>query len=109
MKLAVCIIHNRDKNRLFDALLKGGFKFTIISSSGGFLREGNTTLICGVEESEIINFKSIVSENCSSREQVVNVAAYEGTVGGPIFGSPIKVNVGGAVLFFLEVSEFGRV
>ena len=29
MKLVVCIIHNRDKNRVTDKLIEAGFKFTV--------------------------------------------------------------------------------
>ena len=57
MKLAVCIVHNRDKGRLTDELLKAGFKFTVIGSTGGFLREGNTTILIGSEEEELPQLK----------------------------------------------------
>ena len=57
MKLAVCIIHNRDKGKIIDELVKAGFKFTIIGSTGGFLREGNTTILMGVQDDEVADLK----------------------------------------------------
>lgn len=107
MKLVVCIVHNRDRNRLSDELVKSGFKFTVIGSTGGFLREGNTTMLVGMEDSEVEAFKQIVQDNCCMREQVVNVAPYEATTAA-YMASPVKVPVGGAVMFVMEVGDFVR-
>jgi uncharacterized protein YaaQ len=53
MKLVIAVIHNRDKGRVVDTLLESQFKFTQVASTGGFLREGNTTLLIGVEDSQL--------------------------------------------------------
>ncbi|HSI73504.1 MAG TPA: cyclic-di-AMP receptor [Fimbriimonas sp.] len=108
MKLAVCIIHNRDKGRVTDELVKSGFKFTVIGSTGGFLREGNTTILIGVEEGEISTLKKVIEQNCQSREQLVNVMPYEAAPPGAFIPSPVKVPVGGAVMFLLDVEQFHR-
>jgi uncharacterized protein YaaQ len=108
MKLAVCIVHNRDKSRVTDELVKAGFKFTVIGSTGGFLREGNTTILIGVEEAEIATLKKVVEQNCQSREQLVNVMPYEAAPPGAFIPSPVKVPVGGAVMFLLNVEQFHR-
>jgi uncharacterized protein YaaQ len=108
MKLVVCVVHNRDRNRLSDELVKSGFKFTVIGSTGGFLREGNTTLLAGVEHEELASLQEIVKANCCTREQVVNAAPYEGSPGVAFIASPVRVQVGGAVMFVLEVDEFAR-
>lgn len=108
MKLAVCIVHNRDRNKLTDEMLKAGFKFTVIGSTGGFLREGNTTLLTGVEDEEIATLKDIVQTCCKAREQMVNVMPFEAAPPGAFIPSPVKVPVGGAVVFILDVNEFVR-
>lgn len=108
VKLAVCIIHNRDKGRVTDELVKSGFKFTVIGSTGGFLREGNTTILIGVEEGEISTLKKVIEQNCQSREQLVNVMPYEAAPPGAFIPSPVKVPVGGAVMFLLDVEQFHR-
>ncbi len=108
MKLAVCIVHNRDKGKVIDELVQAGFKFTIIGSTGGFLREGNTTFLIGVQESEIQNLKQLIAANCQSREQLLNVAPFETNPTAAFTSSAIKVPVGGAVLFLLPVEEFER-
>jgi uncharacterized protein YaaQ len=108
MKLAICIVHNRDRNKLTDEMLKAGFKFTVIGSTGGFLREGNSTLLIGVEEELVPALKEIVQASCKAREQMVNVMPFEAAPPGAFIPSPVKVPVGGAVLFFLDVDEFVR-
>jgi uncharacterized protein YaaQ len=106
MKLVTCIIHNRDKNRVTDKLIEAGFKFTIIGSTGGFLREGNTTFLIGTEPSEVDALMVLFKENCCAREQIVNVGSME-TPGG-LMGAPVKVPVGGAVVFVMDVERFER-
>ncbi len=108
MKLAVCIIHNRDKGKIIDELVKAGFKFTIIGSTGGFLREGNTTILMGVQDDEVADLKELISANCQSREQLLNVAPFEANPTAAFTPSAVKVPVGGAVLFLLPVEEFER-
>lgn len=107
MKLVVAIVHNCDRNAVTEQLVNAGFKFTIIGSTGGFLREGNTTFLCGVEPHEIEVIMSVFRDNCSSREQIVTVSPMDGA-GGAFLGAPIKVPVGGAVVFVLPVEGFER-
>ncbi len=91
-----------------DRLLQEGFKFTVIGSSGGFLREGNTTVLIGIEEERLSDLENAVAQNCSSREQYVNVGSMEAAPPGAFVASPIKVQVGGAIFFLLNVEKFDR-
>lgn len=108
MKLVVCVVHNRDRNRLTDEMVKSGFKFTIIGSSGGFLREGNTTILVGVEEPDLAKLKSVIQENCEQREQMVNVAPFDSGAPGGLLPNPVRVPVGGAVMFVMDVEQYCR-
>jgi uncharacterized protein YaaQ len=108
MKLAICILHNRDRNRISDELTRAGFKFTVLSSTGGFLREGNTTLMVGLNDDEVTTLRELMSEFCSSREQMLNVASYEANPTAALLAAPVKVPVGGAVMFLMPVEEFHR-
>jgi len=108
VKLAVCIVHNRDKGRVTDELVRAGFKFTIIGSTGGFLREGNTTYLIGVEEPELAELQRVFKDNCQSRDQLVNVMPYEAAPPGAFIPNPVKVPVGGAVMFVMNVEQFNR-
>ncbi len=108
VKLLICIVHNRDKGKIVDELVRAGFKFTIIGSTGGFLREGNTTFLIGVEEEELPAVLKLISQNCKTREQLVNVTPIEAAPPGAFIPSPVKVPVGGAVVFVLDVARFER-
>jgi uncharacterized protein YaaQ len=108
VKLAVCIVHSRDKGKITDELVRAGFKFTVIGSTGGFLREGNTTFLIGIEDDEMDALYAVVEQNCQTREQVVNVMPFEAGPQGGFMASPVKVPVGGAVVFLLPVEQFRR-
>ncbi|MCU0317348.1 MAG: cyclic-di-AMP receptor [Fimbriimonadaceae bacterium] len=109
MKLVVCVVHNRDKSKMTESLIRAGFKFTVIGSTGGFLREGNTTMLIGVSEDELPALKEVIRENCETRDQMVNVMPFEAAPPGAFIPSPVKVQVGGAVAFVMNVDEFYRV
>jgi uncharacterized protein YaaQ len=108
VKLVVCVVHNRDRGVITDELIKAGFKFTIIGSTGGFLREGNTTLLVGVQDEELESIRAIIESNCSAREQIVNVGSFEPAAPGAFVPSPVRVPVGGAVMFVLDVEQYHR-
>lgn len=91
-----------------DELVRAGYKFTILGSVGGFLQESNATLLVGCQEGEIEGLKAILAEHCHTREQMVNVPAMETGPQGGFISSPVKVTVGGAVMFVLPVEEFAR-
>ena len=52
-KLIIAIIRDNDAVAVTDALIAGSFRVTRIASTGGFLRQGNTTLIVGVEGDKV--------------------------------------------------------
>jgi uncharacterized protein YaaQ len=87
-------------------LVKAGFKFTVIGSTGGFLREGNTTILVGAEDTQVEVLEALIKENCQSREQLVNVMPFEASPPGAFIPSPVKVPVGGAVMFVMPVEQF---
>jgi uncharacterized protein YaaQ len=53
MKLVLAIIQKAHTDLVLDALTEGGFRATRLASTGGFMREGNTTLIIGVEDEQV--------------------------------------------------------
>jgi uncharacterized protein YaaQ len=53
MKLVLAIIQKAHSDQVLDALTDGGFRATRLASTGGFRREGNTTLIIGVDDPQV--------------------------------------------------------
>ena len=50
MKLVVTIVQDKDSNRLSNAFIESDIRATKLSSTGGFLRSGNTTFLIGIED-----------------------------------------------------------
>ena len=53
MKMIITIIKDNDTDSLIKALTSENFRVTTIASTGGFLRSGVSTLLCGVEDSQL--------------------------------------------------------
>ena len=52
-KLIIAIIRDSDDAAIMDALVAANFRATRIASTGAFWRQGNTTLIIGVEAEKV--------------------------------------------------------
>ena len=60
MKLVVAIVQKEDAGTLIDALTEKGYRATRINTAGGFLKEGNATVLVGVEDSAIDEVLSLI-------------------------------------------------
>jgi uncharacterized protein YaaQ len=109
VKLVVAVIHEKDQRHVQDSLLESGFQFTNVASTGGFLREGNVTLMIGVDEDQIDPLIAVIRESCQTREQYVNVMPPTMEPVGTVIPSPVKVVVGGAIVFVLDVERFEKI
>ncbi|NLJ90001.1 MAG: hypothetical protein GX323_03800 [Clostridiales bacterium] len=105
MKLIYVIVRNSDSSHLLEELNKKGFYVTKLSSTGGFLREGNTTLMIGTDEDKVDEVISIVKKEVGPRQQMLanpgNHANFE--------SSQVMVSIGGATIFVTEVERFERI
>lgn len=107
MKLLVAIVQDADLNPLIDELTENKFRLTRLSSTGGFLKAGNTTLLIGVEENELDFALKIIEKNCKQREITTSLLTV--TMPGDAFiPYPLEVKVGGATVFVLDVEQFVR-
>ena len=106
MKLILAVVQDKDVNRLMDALSEVDFKTTKLSSSGGFLKEGNTTLMIGCDDEHVDQALEVIRDNCSHREQMVAPISPMGGNADSYIPKPVKVEVGGATCFVLPVDSF---
>ena len=60
MKMIVAIITEADAENTIEVLHQRQFQVTRIDSSGGFLREGNSTLIIGCPEKDIDSVMELI-------------------------------------------------
>jgi uncharacterized protein YaaQ len=108
MKLVVAIVHNEDAGALVDALLEREHRATRLHSSGGFLKQSNTTVIVGVDEAQVDEVIAIVRDNCHARTQIVNPMPPIMEPGEFFMPYPLEVEVGGATVFVLPVERSER-
>lgn len=105
MKLIMAIVSSDDSREVLERLTKAGYRATVISTTGGFLREGNTTIFLGVEDARVTQAIEIVRTVCRRRTQWVSpLPTLEGP--GLEMAEPIEVSVGGAVMFVMNVEQF---
>lgn len=69
MKLVLAIVTNQAADNITDALLAAGFRATRLASTGGFRREGNTTLMMGVEDEDVEPVLAIVRSGALTAPQ----------------------------------------
>ncbi|TCS94327.1 cyclic-di-AMP receptor [Hazenella coriacea] len=106
MKLIVAVVQDKDSHRLNQALIKANIRVTKLSSTGGFLKAGNTTFMIGVEEERLEETIQIIRDNCKSRKELISPLAPMGANVDPYVLEPVEVEVGGATVFVLPVDRF---
>jgi uncharacterized protein YaaQ len=108
MKLVTAIVHAEDAGALVDALLEKEYRATRLNSSGGFLKQGNATIIIGVDDDQVDAVLQLISANCHARKQFVNPMPPIMEPGEFYMPYPVEVEVGGATVFVLPVERFER-
>lgn len=106
MKLIMAVVQDKDSNRLVNALSEKDFQSTKLASTGGFLKEGNTTLMIGCKDENVDQVLDIIKTNCSNREQMVAPISPMGGNADSYIPNPVKVEVGGATVFVLPIESF---
>ncbi len=108
MKLIIAVVQDKDSNKLITALSSKNFQTTKLATTGGFLKEGNTTLMVGCEDEHVDEALAIIKDNCSQREQMVAPISPMGGNADSYIPKPVKVEVGGATVFILPIESFFR-
>lgn len=109
MKLIIAVVQDKDAPRFVGQLVKAGFRATKLASTGGFLKEGNTTLLVGVEDGQVETVLDLVRASCRSREQLVTPLTSSGGNVDAYVPYPVEVIVGGATVFVLGVEQYARI
>ena len=107
MKLLFAVVQNDDVKALTRTLIDHEISVTRISSTGGFLRGGNTTLMIGIEDERLGLVLEDIREK-SSRRHTITVPAAGIPHTADSAAMPLKVVVGGATVFILDVETFHK-
>ena len=90
MKLIIAIIQDDYVNKVIRILMDNKIRTTRLSSTGGFLKSGNTTLLIGTEEKEIDRIVDLISSQTKSKK---------------VKDGKEEVLVGGANLFVVDIHD----
>lgn len=94
MKLIIAIVHDDFVKEVTKGLMDKKYRTTRLSSTGGFLKSGNTTLLIGVEEEKVDEVIEIIEGKCKTQN---------------ITKGKEKLQVGGANLFIMDMHEFKKI
>lgn len=106
MKMITAIVNKEDANAVCNALTKGGFSVTKLSTTGGFLMAGNMTLLICTEDERVDACIGIISQFCKQRTEIVPGTATLGF--GFESAMPMEVTVGGATVMVTNVERFEK-
>ena len=101
MKLVLSIINTDDANNVSKALMQAGYQVTKLSTTGGFLSKGNVTFLTGVDDEKVENVIKVIKSKSNRRKQTIPETTLNSAM-------PFRVNVGGAVIFVLNVEDFRK-
>ncbi len=105
-KLIICVVQKDDAQRLLEALHKEGFGSILLSSTGGFLRRGNATILTLASQWAVDNVIGIIAENASERNEIrdpgISLQVSEWYV-----PRGIQVHTGGASVWVLDAHLAG--
>ncbi len=105
MKLIIAIVNQEDAKGLASGLSEVGLTSTTIATTGGFLKQGNATMLIGVEEARLSEVLSIIKDNCEAHVEVISSMPPIEMPGGVYTAGPMEVQVGGAIVFILNVED----
>lgn len=105
--LLLAVIQPPDVQAATNALNQAGWCATQISSTGGFLRSGNTTLLSGMEEKSVAQAVQVLAQHCHARYVFVNATSTPTTyMHTSTLIAPVETIVGGATIFALPVQRY---
>ncbi len=106
MKAVIAVVQGQDAVRVSNGLREKGIPFTTVDSTGGFLRERNSTFLVGVEDDKLDNVIAVLTANSRTRNEYVS--SYPSAFDPAEFymPRPIEVQVGGASVWVLEIEQF---
>lgn len=109
MKLVIAVVQGEDAQRTSEALTGAGFASTRITSSGGFLQQGNVTFFIGIEDTRVPEAVQVIRDNCRERSRYLTPMPPVPEPGELFMPYPVEVQVGGATVFVVPVDSFEKI
>lgn len=94
MKLIIAIVQDDFTPKVIKSLTNNNYRTTKLSSTGGFLKSGNTTLLIGVEDDKVDEVVKLIEDECKDKK---------------VMKGKNEITVSGANLFILNMDNFKRI
>lgn len=94
MKLVIAIVQDEFSTKVMKSLMANKYRTTKLSSTGGFLKSGSTTLLIGVEDDKVDEVVKVIEKE----SKTVKVSK-----------DKEEIAVGGANLFILNMQDFKKI
>jgi uncharacterized protein YaaQ len=101
-------VQGEDAGQAVQALSGAGFSVTRLDSSGGFLQQGNATLLIGADEQRVKEALGLLRDNCRQRTRFLSPTPPLVEPGEFFMPYPVEVQVGGATVVVLAVESFEK-
>lgn len=106
MKLIFAIISVDDSHLVIKSLVTKKISVTKLSTSGGFLRKKNVTLMIGVDDKKVDEVIGILEEFSKSRKETIPLLnPIENGMCG-VANPTTQIVVGGATVFIVDVEKY---
>ena len=110
MKLVYAIVRNDNEDDVVSQLTRHHYSITRLSTTGGFLKKGNTTLMIGAEDDKVKEVIDIIKQECGQHQKItVNMPYISGTTMVNYSTMPMTVEVGGAIIFVVDVEHYEKI
>lgn len=110
MKLVYAIVRNDNEDDVVSQLTQHQYSVTRLSTTGGFLKKGNTTLMIGAEDGKVDEVIELIKQECDHHQRLtVNMPYVSGTTMVNYATMPMSVEVGGATIFVMNVDRYEKI
>ena len=111
MQLMLAIVQSEDADVLTKRLNSAGFELTRLNTVGGFLANGNMTLLVAMEDDQIETVLDVIRLTCRTRKRFINpmpAGAEPAHLALAAPAYPLEVQVGGATVFCFPLKRLVR-
>lgn len=110
MKLVYAIVRNDNEDDVVSRLTQHHYSVTRLSTTGGFLKKGNTTLMIGADDEKVDEVIELIKQECGQHQTLtVSMPYISGTTMMNYASMPMSVEVGGATIFVMNVDRYEKI
>ena len=110
-KLVLAVLHEEDYEGVVSALNQHGFFVTKLSSSGGFLRRKNITILVGTDSARYVELMDLIKGRAGKRRKTVYTTPSVlpgGHMETGVSAVPIEVETSGVTVFTLSLDSLDK-